>query len=559
MAQETTILPEKEAALRRAWVALQGSSPIAVHVPIIHITGSLKAAIFLSQLVYWTQRGVSIDRNDCWVFKKAKEIFNETGLTRREQDNIKIKLTKMDLLEHKQTRIGMNSGQAFRVNLQKLGQLMADFLQVDLNGESLDLALLRSSAGFTRKLFGQRIAFHRDLIHLTGDVNAAVMLSVAFHQLMNKYNYNNRTTFVSLTINDWQRFTGLSSYEQFHARSKLLHKGIILEKHLQASRRIFTFVDGAQLLKFFNTVLPTKKAEFAINDIVTQKTLKNSQIAGFHTSDCRIPQNSENQALTESKELCHSGLTKLGIRNKQNSELDINQTQNKVSTKLGINGTKLGFLYSNIYYIGEYYRNKDYNYGSHTPIANNVENSKFSVVVVEESSTQKNTDQQKELTESASSPPISSFVQAENNINANLYWPSKFGLAEKLSSLTLFNTLLKTRDSGTMQILLDEIAGQRNVHSPLGLLRKLILSHNEGSFIALVAHKAVENRKIQQMINRQHNEPDMATRRQNKPLGDDEYNQHETKEDIQAIQEKRRLESAKLRENLNKHLAQKRA
>ena len=558
MAQETVILPDKEAALLKAWVALQGSSPIAVYVPVIHITGSLKAAIFLSQLIYWTQKGISIERNDGWIFKKSKEIFNETGLTRREQDTIKNKLTSIEVLEHKRTKIGMNSGQAFKVNLQKLGQLMAEFLQVDLNGESLDIALLRSSTGFARKLFGQRIAFHRDLVHLTEDINAAAMLSVAFHQVINKYNYN-KTVFVSLSIQDWEKFTGLTSYEQFHARKKLLLKGIILEKHLEASRRIFTFVDGSQLLKFFKTSLPAKKAESCKYDNITQKTLKNSQIAGFHTSDCRIPQNSENQGVTSKNNICNSDYTKLGIKSEQNSEYGMNKTQNMECTKLGINCTKLGFLYSNIYYRNEYYRNKDYNYGDSQFDSIKVENLTQPVVVVNDLFDHKNNIEQS-VNESAEtiSPSISNFVQSENenNTSEKLYWPSKFGLAEKLSGLKMFNTLLKTQNMETMQILLDEIAGQKNVLSPLGLLRKLILAHNEGSFIALVAHKAVENRRIQQMVSRQHVEPNTTTRRQNKPVDNDSTNRRD--EPIEDIQIKRRQEITKIRANLTLALAQKR-
>jgi hypothetical protein len=57
--------------------------PIAYHRVFVTLTGSVKAAILLSQAVYWQKRA---KQDDGWWFKTAEEWEEETGLTRHEQD-----------------------------------------------------------------------------------------------------------------------------------------------------------------------------------------------------------------------------------------------------------------------------------------------------------------------------------------------------------------------------------------------------------------------------------------------------------------------------------------
>jgi hypothetical protein len=57
--------------------------PIAYHRVFVTLTGSVKAAVMLSQAVYWQKRARQADG---WWYKSAEEWEDETGLTRREQE-----------------------------------------------------------------------------------------------------------------------------------------------------------------------------------------------------------------------------------------------------------------------------------------------------------------------------------------------------------------------------------------------------------------------------------------------------------------------------------------
>jgi hypothetical protein len=57
--------------------------PIAYHRCFVTLTGSVKAAILLSQAMYWQQRAKQADG---WWYKTAEEWQEETGLTRHEQE-----------------------------------------------------------------------------------------------------------------------------------------------------------------------------------------------------------------------------------------------------------------------------------------------------------------------------------------------------------------------------------------------------------------------------------------------------------------------------------------
>src|SRR3990172_5324235 len=57
--------------------------PIAYHRVFVTLTGSVKAAILLSQAMYWQKRARQADG---WWYKTAEEWQEETGLPRHEQD-----------------------------------------------------------------------------------------------------------------------------------------------------------------------------------------------------------------------------------------------------------------------------------------------------------------------------------------------------------------------------------------------------------------------------------------------------------------------------------------
>lgn len=58
--------------------------PIAFHRVFVKLTGSVTAALMLSQAMYWSKRANSDDES--WFYKTIEQWEEETGLTRREQE-----------------------------------------------------------------------------------------------------------------------------------------------------------------------------------------------------------------------------------------------------------------------------------------------------------------------------------------------------------------------------------------------------------------------------------------------------------------------------------------
>jgi len=70
---------------------------IAFQTIYVEWTGSVTAALMLSQLIYWEEKG----DEDGWIFKTMKEWQEETGLTPDEQYGARKKLRKSRLVEEK--------------------------------------------------------------------------------------------------------------------------------------------------------------------------------------------------------------------------------------------------------------------------------------------------------------------------------------------------------------------------------------------------------------------------------------------------------------------------
>ena len=86
--------PDRSAA-RRAVDLLLRRPPIAYRVEYARTFGSVTAALFLSQLCYWSGRG----RDPEWVYKTRTEWQEETGLSRREQETARRILRDAGVIE----------------------------------------------------------------------------------------------------------------------------------------------------------------------------------------------------------------------------------------------------------------------------------------------------------------------------------------------------------------------------------------------------------------------------------------------------------------------------
>lgn len=65
--------------------------PIAFRRALVRLTGSVKAALMLSQAIYWEER---VTREDGWFYKSIEEWQEETGLSRYAQETARKKCRK---------------------------------------------------------------------------------------------------------------------------------------------------------------------------------------------------------------------------------------------------------------------------------------------------------------------------------------------------------------------------------------------------------------------------------------------------------------------------------
>lgn len=89
-------------------------SPIAFHRCFVDITGSVNAALMLSQAVYWQRR----NEEGKWWFQTREKWTDETGLTRDEQETARKKLLKLGFW--KEELRGIPAKLYFQVDLEQL-------------------------------------------------------------------------------------------------------------------------------------------------------------------------------------------------------------------------------------------------------------------------------------------------------------------------------------------------------------------------------------------------------------------------------------------------------
>lgn len=103
--------------------------PISFLPGVARLVGSVKAGLFLSQLIYWQDKGTAAVG---WVYKDWKEWQAETCLTQDEQRGARRELVALGVIEESDVRklkIDLfKSTLAFRVDFERLHQLL-------LNGE----------------------------------------------------------------------------------------------------------------------------------------------------------------------------------------------------------------------------------------------------------------------------------------------------------------------------------------------------------------------------------------------------------------------------------------
>ncbi len=110
--------------------------PIAFHRPFVTITGSVTAALFLSQAIYWAKRCKAHEDGCFWFYKTQADWEEETGLTRYEQEGARKALRNLGVLKEK--RIGLPAKLYFCIDLAALEAALntTDFLQPSMRKTS---------------------------------------------------------------------------------------------------------------------------------------------------------------------------------------------------------------------------------------------------------------------------------------------------------------------------------------------------------------------------------------------------------------------------------------
>lgn len=101
---------------------LFGERTIAYRVEFAHIFKSTKAALLLSQLFYWCDKGKDPLG---WVYKTTNEFTEETGLSRKEQETARCILKSANIIEEKYGSIPRRL--FYKVNLPNLEKLLIKY------------------------------------------------------------------------------------------------------------------------------------------------------------------------------------------------------------------------------------------------------------------------------------------------------------------------------------------------------------------------------------------------------------------------------------------------
>jgi len=120
--------------------------PVAYHPDIAKALGSVKAGVFISQILYWTGKG---ENKEGWIYKTQNEMYKETALSRREQENARKIARKLGILEEKKR--GIPQRLYFRINFEKLGELLLSYYQNNKNAQNRHACLFRKDKQYAPK------------------------------------------------------------------------------------------------------------------------------------------------------------------------------------------------------------------------------------------------------------------------------------------------------------------------------------------------------------------------------------------------------------------------
>ena len=249
--------PVHYSELQECWYVLQAGRIVAVYKALIDITGDFKTAIYLSQSLYWHHKGTRLKENDGFIFKSNQEMFEETGLTRKEQERCRkiLGFEEDGLCFIQAERKGAGAKLAIRLNMDEIIRQLCAYYGINHNEQITAENWKIGEHPVLRRMFSECIPYHRDAAYLTDNIDSAIILSMSIGRCV-----ATQKDIITLTAFDWERLTKIKRKRQFNARKDLQKLGFIEEKHLLAhSSRIFTQPNGKKILKALQKVLKEKE------------------------------------------------------------------------------------------------------------------------------------------------------------------------------------------------------------------------------------------------------------------------------------------------------------
>jgi hypothetical protein len=190
---------------------------IAFHRRLVELTANVKAAVLLSQSIYWTRHGRDIDEAGGWFLKTSEQWRMETGLSAREQDTAREVLRELAIIDEQ--RIGFPARLHFRLCLDQIEALLG--ARIGRASGGLDWA----DGAAVAELLGPSLAYHRRLAGIGGGVHAGLLLSRALY-LTRLQVRRQMQAWVGNSIAEWTQQIGLTRREQETARQELARAGI---------------------------------------------------------------------------------------------------------------------------------------------------------------------------------------------------------------------------------------------------------------------------------------------------------------------------------------------
>ena len=219
----------QERALATLWPLL--GRHIAFHRRLVDLTANVKAALLLSQSIYWTRHGRDIARTGGWFLKTTEQWEMETGLSAREQATAREVLRELAILSEQ--RVGIPAKLHFRLCVDQLGAMLSD--RIGRASGPLDWA----DGAAVAELLGPSLSYHRRLAGIGGGVHAGLLLSRALH-LTRLQMRRQLQEWIGSSADIWTEQIGLTRYEQEIARRGLARVGVWEEERVGIPRRLFT-------------------------------------------------------------------------------------------------------------------------------------------------------------------------------------------------------------------------------------------------------------------------------------------------------------------------------